>query len=39
MLLAAIEENKKDRYVGGLKYMIMDGGQRFLKKKKFCTVS
>lgn len=39
MLLAAIEEQKKDRYVNGIKYLVMDGGQQFLKRKRGCVIS
>ncbi|CAB4482713.1 unnamed protein product [Rhizophagus irregularis] len=39
MLLASIEEKKKDRYVGGLKYIVMEGGQHLLKRKRNCVIS
>ncbi|RIA80170.1 hypothetical protein C1645_882321 [Glomus cerebriforme] len=39
MLLAAVEEQRKDRYIGGLKYIIMEGGQHFLKRKRNCVIS
>jgi len=39
MLLVAIEEKKKDRIVGGLKYLVMDGGQFFLRRRRNCVIS
>jgi len=39
MLLVAIEEKKKDRFVGGVKYLIMDGGQYFLRRRRNCVIS
>ncbi|PKK72977.1 hypothetical protein RhiirC2_741698 [Rhizophagus irregularis] len=39
MLLASIEEKKKDKYVGGLKYIVMEGGQHLLKRKRNCVIS
>ncbi|CAG8723800.1 3700_t:CDS:1, partial [Racocetra fulgida] len=34
MVMVAIEEQCKDKFVDGVKYLIIDGGQQFLKRRK-----
>ncbi|CAG8652341.1 10354_t:CDS:2 [Acaulospora morrowiae] len=39
MLLASIEEQTKDRCIGGIRFLVLEGGEEFLKRKKCCTIS
>ncbi|RHZ44646.1 hypothetical protein Glove_714g3 [Diversispora epigaea] len=39
MLMASIEEKIQDKYLGGVKFIVLEGGQKYLKKKKTCTIS
>ncbi|CAG8796285.1 2800_t:CDS:1, partial [Dentiscutata erythropus] len=39
MIMVAIEEQRKDKFVDGVKYLIVDGGQQFLRRRKGCAIS
>ncbi|CAG8494020.1 14893_t:CDS:1 [Acaulospora colombiana] len=39
MLLMSVEEQTKDRCIGGVRFVILEGGEEFLKKRKMCTIS
>src|SRR5436305_13264293 len=38
-LLVAHEEKMRDKSSIGVKYLIMDGGEEYLKQKKACIIS
>lgn len=39
MLMASVEEKTRDRCLGGVKFLILEGGQKYLKRKKSCIIS
>ncbi|KAG9292771.1 hypothetical protein G9A89_006332 [Geosiphon pyriformis] len=38
MVLVAIEEKQQDKGIGGVKYLVMNGGQEYMRRKG-CTIS